>query len=149
MITHIKIQGFKSLLDVDLELGSVNVFVGANGSGKSNLLEALGVLGAAAHGNVEPETLRYRGVRVGAPASYKSSFREEPSKRLAFNVEWGTSESPVEGLSGAETSHQSKYSIAFENLLGGFQTRLSISPDARSLLQTDLPQETHWSPIPH
>jgi AAA15 family ATPase/GTPase len=27
-----------------LELGRINVFVGANGSGKSNLLEAVGIL---------------------------------------------------------------------------------------------------------
>ena len=33
-----------------VELGAVNVFIGANGSGKSNLLEAVGVFGAAVFG---------------------------------------------------------------------------------------------------
>lgn len=74
MITNINIMGFKSIYDVPLDLGRVNVFIGANGSGKSNILEAIGVLSAAAKGRVDDESLRYRGVRPGVPALYKSSF---------------------------------------------------------------------------
>ncbi len=44
MIRWLRIQGFKSLCDVKLEMGQVNVLVGANGSGKTNLLEAIGLL---------------------------------------------------------------------------------------------------------
>lgn len=75
MIRKIHIQGFKSLPDVKLDLGRVNVFIGANGSGKSNILEAIGILGAAASGSVETESIRYRGVRLGLPKLYKSSFK--------------------------------------------------------------------------
>ncbi|MFN3763867.1 MAG: AAA family ATPase, partial [Anaerolineae bacterium] len=53
MIRKIRIQGFKSILDAELEIGQVNVFIGANGSGKSNLLEAVGVLSAAVEGRVD------------------------------------------------------------------------------------------------
>jgi energy-coupling factor transporter ATP-binding protein EcfA2 len=59
---------------VELELGQVNVFVGANGSGKSNLLEAIGVLSAAADGKVNDQTLFQRGVRPGVPQLYKAAF---------------------------------------------------------------------------
>jgi predicted ATPase len=85
MIQSISIKAFKSLLDVTVDLGRVNVFVGANGGGKSNLLEAIGVLGAAANGRVDDEALLRRGVRPGVPALYKSSFhntRTRPSIRL-------------------------------------------------------------------
>jgi predicted ATPase len=41
MITRLQVRNFKSLRDVDLELGSLNVLVGPNMSGKSNLLDAL------------------------------------------------------------------------------------------------------------
>lgn len=41
MIEKIHIQNFKSLYDVEIILGRVNLFIGENGSGKSNLLEAL------------------------------------------------------------------------------------------------------------
>ncbi|HSK79296.1 MAG TPA: AAA family ATPase, partial [Thermoanaerobaculia bacterium] len=82
MISTFKVEGFKSLFDVSVDLGAFNVFIGANGSGKSNLLEALGVMGAAAFGSVEPETLRYRGVRPGLPALYKTSFKGQHFRRL-------------------------------------------------------------------
>ncbi|MBI4027359.1 MAG: AAA family ATPase, partial [Verrucomicrobia bacterium] len=57
MIRTLSVERFKSLMKLELELGRINVFIGANGSGKSNLLEAVGVLGAAAFGRVDDETL--------------------------------------------------------------------------------------------
>lgn len=75
MLDRIEIKAFKSIEDATLELGEVNVIIGANGSGKSNLLEAIGVLGCAAAGRVDDEALLRRGVRPGLPALYKSSFR--------------------------------------------------------------------------
>jgi predicted ATPase len=75
MLNKIKVESFKSLEKVEIDLGRVNVFIGANGSGKSNLLEAIGVLGAAANGRVDDEALLRRGVRPGLPVLYKSSFK--------------------------------------------------------------------------
>jgi energy-coupling factor transporter ATP-binding protein EcfA2 len=74
MITKIIVNSFKSIEKADIELGNLNVFVGANGSGKSNLLEAIGVLSAAADGKVTDQTLLQRGVRPGVPRLYKSAF---------------------------------------------------------------------------
>lgn len=78
MIRNVAIKGFKTLMqDEPIELGRVNCFIGANGVGKSNILEALGVLSAAAHGRVDDESLLRRGVRAGLPRLYKSSFAAE------------------------------------------------------------------------
>jgi predicted ATPase len=74
MITKITIESFKSIEKAEIELGNLNVFVGANGSGKSNVLEAIGVLSAAADGKVTDQTLMQRGVRPGVPKLYKSAF---------------------------------------------------------------------------
>ena len=82
MITKIKVRNFKSLADVDVELGAVNVFIGANGSGKSNLLEAIGVLSAAAFGRVDDESLQRRGVRPTVPLLFKSAFPREHLAKL-------------------------------------------------------------------
>jgi predicted ATPase len=90
MITKLTVQSFKSLESVEVDLGVVNVFVGANGSGKSNLLEAMGVLGAAAFGRVDDESLLRRGVRPGVPQLYKSAFpTKEAEKRphILFRAE--------------------------------------------------------------
>lgn len=78
MIRTIHIQGFKSVADQALELGRLNCLIGANGVGKSNLLEAVGVLGAAANGRVDDEAILRRGVRPGLPRLYKTAFATTP-----------------------------------------------------------------------
>ena len=40
-IKHLKIFGYKSLKNVDIELSKLNVLIGANGVGKSNLVSYL------------------------------------------------------------------------------------------------------------
>src|SRR5882724_2715409 len=73
-LREIHIKGFKSIVDQTLAPGRVNCFIGANGVGKSNVLEAVGVLGAAASGRVDDEAIVRRGVRAGLPRLYKTSF---------------------------------------------------------------------------
>lgn len=87
MISSIHIRGFKTLLDATLDLGVVNVFIGANGSGKSNILEAVGVLSAASSSTVTDESLLRRGVRPGLPTIYKSSFeRKTTPPHISFEA---------------------------------------------------------------
>jgi AAA15 family ATPase/GTPase len=40
-ITRVHIKNFKSIVDLSLDLAPINVFIGENGSGKSNILEAM------------------------------------------------------------------------------------------------------------
>lgn len=44
MITKLAISGYRSLRDVSLALGVVNVVTGANGAGKSSLYRAVRLL---------------------------------------------------------------------------------------------------------
>ncbi len=55
MITRIKVRNFLSLKDVDLDLRPRNVFVGANMSGKSNLIECLKFLRESLSLTARPE----------------------------------------------------------------------------------------------
>ena len=57
MIDRIVIENFKSLRKVDLSLGRLNLFIGANASGKSNFLEALRVLQGIGNGFTIDEIL--------------------------------------------------------------------------------------------
>jgi len=89
MITKITVDGFKSLAGFEIELGQVNVLIGANGSGKTNILEVIGVLGAAARGRVDDEALLRRGVRLSGPGRYQSRLAEvttEPT--VTMEVDW-------------------------------------------------------------
>jgi predicted ATPase len=43
-LSHIKIEGFKSIKKLDLEMKPINVLIGANGSGKSNFISVFNLL---------------------------------------------------------------------------------------------------------
>lgn len=49
MITKLGIKNFKSIKDLELDCKRVNVFIGEPNTGKSNILEALGLLSWCAH----------------------------------------------------------------------------------------------------
>ena len=48
MLTRLKVTGFKNLIDVDVRFGPFTCIAGANGVGKSNLLDAISFLSALA-----------------------------------------------------------------------------------------------------
>jgi energy-coupling factor transporter ATP-binding protein EcfA2 len=97
MLRSLAIEDFKSIEEQKIHLGQVNFFVGANGSGKSNLLEALGVLSAAADGRVDDGRLLERGVRPGVPSLYKTAFATVAGgRRSASHIFFG-----AEGDGGA------------------------------------------------
>ena len=85
MIQSITIQNFKSIADVTLPLGRINVLIGENGCGKSNLLEGIALGAAAAQGKLSNEFLAPRGIRV-APGRMTCGFKEagRSDVRLAF-----------------------------------------------------------------
>ncbi len=112
MLTRLTVQGFKSLQDVQgLELGAINVFIGANGSGKTNLMEAIGLLSAAASGQIDDQALLRRGVRPGTPSLYRSSFREAkaPEKvsiRAVWTLEQDTAEYQIDVANAVDVRQQ-------------------------------------------
>ena len=85
-LDSIEIKSFKSIVSQRLDFGQINVFIGANGSGKSNVLEAIGMLSGALSGTVDYAALAQRGVRRSAPEVFKSSFRGV-ARKSAFSLE--------------------------------------------------------------
>ena len=63
MIESLAIQNYRSILDLKLELGQLNVITGANGSGKSNLYKALRLLAKTAEGGVIPALAQEGGLQ--------------------------------------------------------------------------------------
>ena len=77
MIRKLQINNYKSLFDLTLEVGRFNVFIGENGCGKSNLLEAIALAAAAAADKLDHEFLASRGIRVTEPQLMRSAFSDE------------------------------------------------------------------------
>ncbi|MGK5063886.1 AAA family ATPase [Janthinobacterium sp. LB3P112] len=74
MINEINIENYKSIDKIRIELGRFNVFIGENGAGKSNILEAIALTGAAAADKLDNEFLVSRGIRVTKAEHMRSAF---------------------------------------------------------------------------
>ncbi len=51
-LKQIQIEGFTSISSATVDLGRVNILVGANGAGKSNFVQALAMLGRIVDGEL-------------------------------------------------------------------------------------------------
>jgi AAA15 family ATPase/GTPase len=73
----IKVENYKSIHKLKLDLGRITVFIGENGCGKSNILEAIALASAAAGNKLDNEFLVSRGIRVTDPQFMRSAFAQE------------------------------------------------------------------------
>ena len=74
MISNISIKNFKSVVDVSLPLGRFNLLIGANGCGKSNILEGIAMGAAASSDKLDYEYFANRGIRVVEPRFMLPAF---------------------------------------------------------------------------
>lgn len=81
MIDRIVIKNFKSIEELDFQLGRLNVLIGANGSGKSNVLEAIGMVAAKNGNTIELDNMVQRGVRIAMPELMVNSFYGKVASR--------------------------------------------------------------------
>lgn len=75
VLEEIKISRFKTVRELTLQLGQVNLFIGGNGSGKSNILEAIGLTSACLDRGLGDSDIGTKGLRITPPTLMKSSFK--------------------------------------------------------------------------
>lgn len=87
MIKRIKIENYKSIVDQTLELGAFNVVIGANGCGKSNILEAIAMAALSSSGGLLPEMFETRGIRLSDSRFMRSAFEDTDKEYISLQVE--------------------------------------------------------------
>src|SRR6266850_778927 len=89
MIRKVRVENYKSIPDLTLDLGRLTVLIGANGSGKSNILEAIALASAAAQNKLDNEFLTSRGIRVTETRFMRSAFDKTPEsgEDIKFSVQ--------------------------------------------------------------
>ena len=122
MIERIVVEGFESLRKVDLLLGRMNLFIGANATGKSNLLDAFRVLAGIGLGFTIDEILN------GKPRSATGEVWER--------IRGGTTHACFSGSDGAGEIAIKVYGkwdagLAL-NWPDGWEYHISFSPNTRS-----------------
>ena len=89
MLTRLKVAGFKNLVDVDVRFGPFTCIAGANGVGKSNLLDAIRFLSALASSTLMDAAVSVR-AEGGRTADVRSLFHcvgDSYSNEMSFEVE--------------------------------------------------------------
>lgn len=89
-LKRLKVHGFRSLRELDLELGDLNVLIGANGSGKSNLVGFFNLLSFMMSGSLQ----LYIGRKGGGSSILHYGPKRTPamSGELVFEDEHSRSE---------------------------------------------------------
>jgi predicted ATPase len=100
-LESLSVKNFKSIRDQTLKLSSLNVFIGGNGSGKSNLIEVFRFLREIVNQNLAGYTARKGGadalLHFGRKASptmdVRVEFADSPKRSNAYLIELaGTNE---------------------------------------------------------
>ena len=107
-IKHLRIQGYRSLYDVELKFQPLTVLVGANNAGKSNLIEALSFLASVYQWDFEP-AINSRG---GFP---HVAFRrgDDPLAPICFEVKASLDSTEMTPLFSAADAQASPSSNGF------------------------------------
>ena len=136
---------------MDIGLGNLNLLIGSNGCGKTNILEAIGVLSSAVYGVIDDESLLRRGVRPGVPRLYKTSNKKHSiSPHISFSVQGNGCEYKVSLLNPLEKPRPKwDYKTETFNNAGGSLVfsrgvRSNINPSAGGIpgIMGEIPQES-------
>ena len=84
MINDVTIKNYKSVVDVSLPLGRFNLLIGANGCGKSNILEGIALGAAASADKLDYEYFANRGIRVVEPRFMLPAFEDSEAEVISI-----------------------------------------------------------------
>lgn len=132
-IKRLAVKGFRSLADVVWEPGKLNVLIGPNGGGKSNLLRLLQLLSNAARGDLRKQIQREGGIEAiifdGTARSVEIACRAEKPVLDTFDYRLRLRCSPPRYYVASEHLEWRDEEDAKSVLLDRRRTEASLLPD--------------------
>lgn len=131
MLTRLKINGFKNLVDVDVSFGTFTCIAGANGVGKSNLFDAIRFLSLTANYSLLEAALRVRD-ESGHNNEVRGLFHRigsETTDQISFEAEMIVPQQALDdlGQTGRATTTFLRYSLTIR-LRAGATNGASANP---------------------
>jgi len=135
MIKQICIENYKSIQELKIELGRVTVFIGENGCGKTNILEAIALSSAAASDKLDNEFLASRGIRVTEPQFMRSAFNiDNLNKEIKISLQFHPDK-----IFTFDLQHYSKpYSSWVSSILSNQKIPVQIPSKSTNLMYEDV-----------
>jgi predicted ATPase len=131
MITKLAIAGYRSLRDIRLSLGPLNVVTGANGSGKSSLYRAVRLLADIAQGRIIQS--------LAAEGGLHSTLWAGPE---SFSRAMKKGEQPVQGL---VRKGSVSLKLGFAGTDYGYAIDLGLGTASPFLLDPEIKTESQWT----
>ena len=134
-LTHLAVAGYRSLQQLTLPLGGLTLVCGANGCGKSNLYRSLGLIAAAARGDLV--------AALAAEGGLPAVFWAGPERTTR---EMRSGEQPVQGSSGRRHAARLRLGIACETL--SYAIELGYRADDQTsafVLDPEIKREWIWA----
>jgi len=130
-IERLEIKGFRSLRDVVWEPGRLNVLIGPNASGKSNLLDACFLLQDAVRGNLDQGIVRRGGI---TPLLW-----DQRERSLSWHVTIGNPDRAIleYGLGLERLGPTGEFRVQHERLHTGGATYLRRTPSGAEIFSID------------
>ncbi len=133
MLNVLAINNYRSILQLTIPLGQLNVITGPNGSGKSNLYRALRLLAETAQGGVVNS--------LASEGGLESTFWAGPEK---FSKQMLTGKMPVQGGPRKDVV---RLRLGFANENFGYSISLGLPPKSNSAFSLDpeIKRECIWA----
>jgi predicted ATPase len=116
MLTRLRVSGFKNLVDIDVSFGPFTCIAGANGVGKSNLLDAIVFLSALSNGPLIDAALSVRdqGAKTGDIRGLFHHVGDRFAEEMTFEAEMIIPDSGTDDLGQQATASSTfvQYSVS-------------------------------------
>lgn len=125
MLTRLKVDGFKNLVNVDIRFGPFTCIAGANGVGKSNLFDAIQFLGALADNTILEAASSVRKSAGGSAADIRDLFHRVGNRydnQMTFEAEMII---PPEGIDDLGQKAEASITFLRYKLILGYRARVN------------------------
>lgn len=134
MVRNIVVRNFKSIIDLNIDCRRVNVFIGPPNSGKSNILESIGVLSAIAR---FPHVLIGQFVRMRSIVDLFSNKSLKNSIRIGYNSEYPSHEDLGLGITFEQGLYKFKVESRVANEIKKWEINVNPNGQFNGAVQWD------------
>jgi len=143
MIKSVKIENYKSIQELEMDVGRFNVIIGENGAGKSNFLESIAIFSAGIKNHIEHEFLFSRGIRVVNPIHYFSAFKNQPSQTITITIQFNKNKTTLKIKNDSQSIYYFTPKIEISYQTNG----INITKKTTTINPSDMEKSHQYLPI--